>query len=162
MKEFKFKDVLIIVLIILIVASIIYLPKILNKNKSDFDYQKIEVKEIYKANEIIPLYVNDEQMAKIYLRDYINNLINDMNGSYDLLDKNYRDERFGNINDYKSFIDSLKISYDSQVKRFAVYTSSIYKFYDVYDQDNNRFIFKTNGVMQYNVYFDDIDEGEEE
>ena len=164
MKENNKSNIIIVVVLLLMLAGIIYIPQYLknarkNQNIVNFDIQK---KNNYKPNEIIPVYVDDEQMSKIYFKDFLKKLIIDINDTYDLLDVDYRERVFENIYNYKSYIESLGILESSSVGKFATYERNNYKYYDIYDNRGNRFIFETNGVMQYKVYFDDIDEGEEE
>ena len=42
-----------------------------------------------------------------------------------------------------------------EVKRFYVDSADGYKLYGAYDNNDNLFIFKTKGVMQYTVFLDD-------
>ena len=160
----KYSNLILIVTLIVIVLAIIYLPDYIKNYKkykgiSDFN---IEVKTSYKPNEIIPVYVDDKQMSKIYLNDFINKLIYDIDGSYDLIDSDYKKYNFINVNDYKEFIFNMEISMNNSVSKYATYERLGYKYYDLYDKDGHRFIFKTDGVLQYKVLFDDIEEGEED
>lgn len=161
MKKLDLKSILIISFVVLIIAGVIYIPKILRRKGNRIDYSGIEIKDNYSVNEYIPVYVDDLQMTKIYYKDYLNWLINDMDGSYNLLDNDYRDKVFENIYNYKQYINSLKLSLNADISKYAVYERGNFKYYDFYDSDGHRFIFKTDGVLQYKVYFDDIDEGEE-
>ncbi len=155
-------SIVLLIFVIVCVLGVIYIPRLFKGNGEGMSTLKLIEKDYYGVNEYIPVYVDDEQMSKKYLQDYINSLIYDMDGSYKLLDKEYREEKFGNIYNYKYFIDSLNISTSAEVAKYAVYERFGYKYYDLYDKDGHRFIFKTDGVLQYKVYFDDIDEGEEE
>lgn len=161
MKKNGIKEILLIVFAFLILLSIIYIPKIIKRNRDDINNGPIELKESYGVNEYIPVYVNDKQMSIIYFKDFLNMLLYDIDGSYDLLDKDYRDRVFENIYNYKDYIYNLKLSLNTSIVKYAVYERGNYKYYDLYDSDGHRFIFKTNGVLQYKVYFDDIDKGEE-
>lgn len=161
MKKNEIKEIILVVFVIVILLSVIYIPKIIKKHKYDIDNSSIELKESYGVNEYIPIYVDDKQMAIIYYKDYLNTLMYDIDGSYNLLDKEYRAKRFENRYNYKAYIDSLNISVAASVVKYATYDKLGYKYYDVYDSGGNRFIFKTNGVLQYKVYFDDISEGDE-
>ena len=164
MKRDNKSNIILLIVLFLMLVSIIYVPKYIKnikKNKGIVNFD-IQMKENYKPNEIIPVYIDDEQMSKIYFRDFLNALVTDMNSSYNLLDVDYRESVFSNIYNYKKYIDSLELSMSSSVVKYATYERVGFKYYDVYDNNGNRFIFETNGVMQYKVYFDDIDEGEDE
>lgn len=161
----KNSNLILIVTLIVVVLAIVYIPNILRNNKkSNYDINdlKFEKKTSYKPNEIIPVYVDDKQMSKIYLNDFINKLIYDIDGSYDLIDSNYKKYNFVSLNDYKEFIYNMEISMNNSISKYATYERLGYKYYDLYDKDGHRFIFKTDGVLQYKVLFDDIEEGEED
>ena len=161
--EINIKNVIIIVIIILLIAVFVYIPKILDERKSSIlNYNYSITKEKYNVNEYIPVYVDDEQMSRKYLNDFVKITLSDINESYYLLDKDYRDQEFGNIENYKQFIDSLNLSYNTSLDKYSIYDFMNHKIYDVYDKNGNRFVFMTNGVMQYEIYFSDIpsEEGE--
>lgn len=146
----ELKNVIIFICIIL-AFSIIYIliDKIINSENEESLYLKN-----YEVNEYIPTYVSDEDMARIYLNDYINTMYSDVDKAYELLDKEYRDKKFGNIDNYKNYIKTLNnLSY--KVDSFYLDNSHKYKVYGVYDTNGNMFIFKSVGVMQYTVYLDD-------
>lgn len=167
-EDINLKNIGIILFFVIIVLAVIYVPKLFDKDNSDNVDRfgnDFELKSKYGVNEYIPIMISDEQMAKKYLIDYINQIIYDINGSYKLLDKDYREERFGNAQIYIDYINSLNLSSSTLVDRYAVDERTGYKYYYVYDKEGHLFIFKTKGVMQYEVYFDDIDafeEGDEE
>ena len=161
----KKDNIVIIIVAVLMLAIVIYFPKFI-KNKNNRDYydsslDKISNKTNYQANEIIPVYVNDQQMSRIYYKDFVNSVLSDVNSTYNLIDEDYRKKRFGDIYKYKDYINSLNLSISSDVKRYATYERPGYKYYDIYDKEGNRIIFKTKGVLQYKVLFDDIDKGED-
>lgn len=141
---------IIIFAVILLVFTGGYL--IISKIVDDKNDEQVFLKN-YKVNEYIPVYVSDEDMAKIYFNDYIHIMYSDINKAYNLLDEDYRNKKFGNIDNYKSYIKSLdNLSY--KVDSFYIDDSHKYKIYGVYDTNGNIFIFKTNGIMQYSVYLD--------
>lgn len=163
-NNFDLKNVFIFLFIIGCLSCVLFIPKLL-KNKND-GYKDgtnhIIVKDSYKVNEFIPVYVNDQQMSIKYLHDFISILIEDIDNSYDMIDKDYRDKKFGSLKEYRNYIDSLEIPYDDTVSKYATYELNGYKYYDIYDRDGHRFIFKTEGVMQYKVLFDTLDDGDDE
>ena len=165
MKDKSYESILLVGCILLIVLGVIYIPRFIKNYKnenSSIEEFNIERKENYKANEIIPIYVDDEEMSKLYLMDFMNMLIYDIDESYNLFNEEYRDKKFNSLISYKEYINSMSIPVNNSVKKYAVYNIDDYKCYDIYDVNNNRFVFKTNGVMQYEVYFDDIELNEED
>ena len=141
---------IIILIFILVIFSTLYIvmDKIFNKEES-FVYLKN-----YEVNEYIPTYVSDQSMARIYLNDYIYTMYTDIEKAYQLLNEDYRNKKYGNIDNFRNYVKSL--SYESYIMdEFYVNDKGIYKIFGVYDTNGNVFIFKTNGVMQYEVYLDE-------
>ena len=137
---------------ITIIFSLLYviIDRLTTKKVEEYD----EYLKNYEINEYIPTYVSDQDMAKIYLSDYIQSMYFDIEGAYNLLDEEYRVKKFGDITGYTSYVKAL--SYNAyEVDKYYVDTSDGYKIFGVYDKNGNIFIFKTNGVMQYKVYLDD-------
>ena len=160
-KNDSSKTYILLVFVFTCVLAIIYIPKFLKRDEGISDVKSI-LKDKYGVNEVVPVYIDDEQMSRKYLQDYINNLIYDMRDSYNLLNEDYRDDRFGSVDNYISYIDSLGIRVDASVLKYYIFETNGYKVYDVFDTDGHRYIFKTKGVMQYEVYFDSIEVEEDE
>lgn len=155
-KNNNFISYLIVGLFIIVFILIINFSKIFNKEEFELDPNyKVETIENYEVNQYIPVMINDEQMSRKYLLDYINSVYSNMDNSYNLLNLEYRNERFGSVDAYKDFINSLNINNGVSVSRYATYEKGNYKYYDIYDNNDNRYIFRTNGVMQYELFFDD-------
>jgi len=155
-KNNSFISYLIVGLFIIIFILIINFSKIFNKEEFEINPNyKVETIENYKVNQYIPVMINDEQMSRKYLLDYINSVYGNIDDSYNLLNLEYRNERFGSVDAYKDFINSLNINNGVSVSRYATYEKGDYKYYDIYDNNDNRYIFRTNGVMQYELFFDD-------
>ena len=93
-------------------------------------------------------------MAKIYLNDYIHNMYYDIESAYNSLDIEYRNKRFGTIENYKNYVYSLGYS-SYTLSSYYKKDVSGYIIFGVYDNNGNFFAFKTKGVMQYSVYLDD-------
>lgn len=157
-NESSFKKYFPFLIIVVVILGVVYLPGILKKNKYDLSntsYRKNIVKDKYNVNEYISVYVDDEQMSKKYLKDFLNNVFNDFDASYNLLNKEFREYKFGGLTKYREYIESLNLSYSTGIFKYSTYEVSGYKYYDLYDKSGHRFIFKTNGVLQYEVFFED-------
>ena len=157
-QESNFSNVIIVIIVIILILSIVYLPKIIKKDYGNVNSDKYfeEIKN-YGVNEYIPTMVDDEQMSRKYLNDFKNALVNDLDASYNLLDHDYRNEIFGSVSEYKKYLSSLDLTRMTELDKWATYDKNGYKYYDLYDKNGNRFIFKTKGVMQYEVLFEDYD-----
>ncbi len=150
MNNNSVKNIVIIVIILLIFSGTYVLLKNFTNKKEN---QDIYLKN-YKVNEYINTYITDEEMARIYLNDYIRNMKYNIDKAYDLLDDEYKKEKFGNIENYKKYVNNLK--YNSYtLARYYKQERNDTIIFGVYDNNDNLFIFKTNGVMQYKVYLDD-------
>lgn len=151
MKDSPIKNIIIGIVIVLVFIGVYFLLKYFTKE--DLGKKETFLKN-YKVNEYIPTYISDEDMAKIYLNDYIHNMYYDVNKAYDLLDNEYKNAKFGSLESYKNYVKSLNYKtyklaryYKKEVKGSIIF--------GVYDENSNLYIFKTNGVMQYTVYLDD-------
>lgn len=114
----------------------------------------IMIPKTYGINEYSPINMTDEQMAKIYLNDYINNMYFDVEYAYNLIDEEYRIKRFGNISEYINYVNTLTYS-SYKVEKYHIDSNGKYQIFWIYDENDNLFIFKIEGVMQYKVYLDD-------
>jgi len=150
MNNNNFKYAIIIVVMIILFVGIYYIFKNINENNKE----KIEYLRDYKVNEYIQTYISDENMARIYLNDYVNNMIYNTEESYYLLAENYRNKRFGSYENYVNYLKNLD-NYDITMASFYKQERNGRIFFGVYDTSNNLYIFKTKGVMQYSVYLDD-------
>ena len=86
---------LIIIITILIAAFILIGVLIFNGNE-DQNYKRKydESKTKYKINEVVPIYVNQEQMAKKYLSEYVNLIVFDEEKAFELLDESFSQRYF--------------------------------------------------------------------
>ena len=141
--------VIFIVILLVFVGAYMLLDKYLNKEEEPEQFLKN-----YAVNEYIPTYVSDEDLTKIYLNEYVHIMYSDIERAYELLDKEYREKKFGNLNSFEEYVNSLTYS-NYKLDRFSVNPKGKYTIFVAYDINGNIFIFKTNGIMQYTVYLDD-------
>ena len=151
MNENPIKYGIIISIIILIFVGAYFLISKLTEDKSSgYD----EYLKNYEVNEYIATYVSDEDMAKIYLNDYVHNMYYDVEKAYNSLDEEYRNKKFGSLASYKSYVDSLSYPTYTLANYYKKDVDG-YIIFGVYDKNENFFAFKTKGVLQYTVYLDD-------
>lgn len=148
----KYNVITFIIIFILILFSILIVYKFNKKDNKNYEEEFNYLKN-YQDNEYMPIYINDESMAKIYFNDYKFYLINNIDEAYDLLNPNYRDKRFPSINAFKEYVNNLdlNITIDSYEKKEL---NDKIVFY-LYSENKLIIIFSTEGVMQYEVYFDE-------
>jgi len=104
----------------------------------------------YEANEYSKVLISDESMCNKYLNNYLNIVSTDLQRAYNLLDEEYRNAKFGNFENFRSYIAQKESSF-TKINRYYVSGNKYY----IYDNNDNLFIFETEGVMQYKVYLDD-------
>ena len=149
----KFMNKIIKIFGIIIVASVVILIiyYIFNYNPNSGEYNNYL--KNYKVNEYIPVYVNDEEMAKRYFSKYRNIINSDASEAFNLVDEEYRNSKFNNNKKKKkNYIRSLNIN-NVKVDRYYKTTQSEYEVFGVYDSNGNLYKFKTKGVMQFVVEF---------
>ena len=139
-----------IILGIIIVSVFVATVVLTNKEKNTDEYGRYL--KNYKVNEYIPVYISDNEIAKIYLNDFLYLMSYDVERAYELLDDEYKTKKFGSLDGFINFVNSL--DYESyEIDRY--YKSRNGSIIGIYDVNNNLYVFKTSGVMQYKVYLDD-------
>lgn len=106
----------------------------------------------YGVNEYNLVNITDRQLAAIYLNDYRNYLKNNIDQAYELLNEEYRSKKFNNIEEFKTYVNTININ-NMPVEKYNI--SDDKKIIDVYISDNDRFIFKIKSILEYEVYLDD-------
>lgn len=143
-----------IVITIAIILGFVVIYLLIRMVTTDNSLQYDEYLKNYKVNEYISTYISDEDMARIYLNDYIHTMYSDIEKSYNSLDKEYREKKFGSLDIYRNYVNSLNYS-TYTMARYYKKESKGYTIFGVYDTNNNFYAFKTKGVMQYTVFLDD-------
>lgn len=118
----------------------------------NLDYQMIE--KDYGVNEYSKINISENQMAIIYLNDYKNNLLNDIETAYNSLNTDYRNAKFNSLDSFKSYISNINISAIS-LNKYQIKSKNNYVYYYLYDTNDNLYIFKIISVMEYELYLDD-------
>lgn len=157
MLEFIKKNKWIILLILVFISLLIfYFVRDYISNKRFRENKSIEYKsvpKVYGVNEYISVVMSDEDMARIYLNSYINKMVTNTEEAFYLLDEEYRNLKFGSLNNYVDYVYSLRYSSYNVASYFKKELDD-YTIYGVYDQYDNFYAFKVKGVMQYSVYLD--------
>lgn len=149
-KDFIKYGVIIFTIILVFIGTYFIISKLTEDNSLEYE----DFLKNYEVNEYITSYVSDEDMARIYLNDYIHIMFSDVEKAYDLLDKKYRENKFGNLDSFKRYVDNLDYS-TYVLSRYYKKDIDGYIIFGVYDRNGNFFAFKTKGVLQYTVYLDD-------
>ena len=107
----------------------------------------------YGVNEYSLVNITDEQMANIYLNNFKSYLFSDINYAYQLLKEEYRNKKFGTVENFINYIN--KINYSNMTLNKYSIEDRENKIYTLYTKDNKVYIFKVLSVMEYEVYLDD-------
>lgn len=125
----------------------------MNENEMDFDNTNIKRNN---NNYFSYTRISDQYVVEAYMEDYKKLIFADIEKAYNMLDKKYREKRFGNIEEFSKYINSNA----EELKNIEIerYLKNTYKDYTEYvgkDKYNNTYIFKSNYVMDYTVELDD-------
>ena len=114
------------------------------------EYEKQIEKNQY--NEILENMVFTDYMLCIkYLTNYQDIINYNYEVAYNLLDQEYREKRFGTLENYKEYIDT---SDNIVLDKYLVNTTSEYTEYICIDKNGNYYIFKATNPMEYTLMLD--------
>lgn len=110
----------------------------------------------YKINELTPINMNEEQIARKYLAEYTKLLYNDPQIAFNLVEIEYRDKKFGNIDKFKEYFkDKFDVKFfNAQVEQLSIRNTAMFKEFYIIDSSDNTYIFREYSIMQYKVIFD--------
>ncbi len=119
---------------------------------------KIEKTSI-ELNEYNEIKYSDTYQGKICLimyDDYINSIKNNVENSYYLLDKDYREKRFLDIDEYKEYINTNKEKlFNMTITQFIKDEQDEYTEYICMDNSNNYLIFRVTDGINYTLLLDE-------
>ena len=100
-------------------------------------------------------YVNNVKQMEIYLQDYVFRVLNNTEKSYELLNEEYRDKRFGSIEQYVKFLNE-KIGQLQNIKitQYNVDDSELDKVYIGTDENGNYYHIEESAYMEYELILD--------
>ena len=152
------KKIVIICFVIILLSLLIYFI-IDNKdsfNKDSLEYENIKIDK-YEANTYIPVFITESDIANKYLNDYKNLLMNDISKAYNVLNKEYRENKFNDESKFSDYINNKKsvAFYKMTVKEYSVFNENGYKFYYIISSSDDKFIFKEKSIMNYEVFLDE-------
>lgn len=99
--------------------------------------------------------VNDEQMAKKYYTDYRYKMLYKPEKAYEMLDKEYREKRFGNYENYLEYLNDIVYTVaEEQFNKYKIERGNNYTMYTIAGKDNRKYYIKESSVMQYVAYLD--------
>lgn len=101
-------------------------------------------------------YVSDDPYAlDRYLENYAIMAVYYPDIAYNLLDEEYRNKRFGNIESYKQYVsDNQNQLLNSTIKEYNISEKEGYTQYVIVDTNGNYYIFKVTDIMKYTLLAD--------
>ena len=100
-------------------------------------------------------YVNNVKQMEIYLDDFVFRVLNNTEESYNLLNKEYRDKRFGNINEYVKYLnEKIEQLQSITLIQYNVTEEDEYKIYSATDENGNYYQIKEKAYMEYELILD--------
>lgn len=147
-----------LIVIVFIILLLLYLGREFIASRSIYNESYLNGEDYvmnpktYGVNEYSPVNITDEQMANIYLNDFKYYLYNDINYAYQLLNAEYRNLKFGSVDNFINYINGLNSS-SFVMDRYSV--SEDNDFIKIYTEYGEEYIFKIISVMEYEVYLDD-------
>lgn len=130
-------------------------PNIVDKEERQYIEDTVTVKEKYEYNEFSYSNIYTEQLLQMYLLDYKSNCLDNPENAYKLLNKEYREKKFENLDSYLQYINKNKEEIaGAKVNKFTVNNFDNFKEYIIQDQFGNYYIFYVTAVMEYTVMLD--------
>lgn len=106
-------------------------------------------------NSIYTVSTTDYEICLEYLKDYKNAVNNNPEKAYELLDTEYKEKRFGNVENYKEHINNTKSNLNVTVlKKYSVERSEETTKYVCVDENERYYIFEDDKLMDYKVILD--------
>lgn len=123
-----------------------------NLNDISVDNVKIEKNE---NNKIPTVKINSETQCKNYLTEFKRMMLSNQEVAYEYLDKDYREKRFGNLNQFKNYINKNK----DELKSLSVfeYLVNVYDDYTEFvckDKSGIIYTFDAETPLKYTVKLD--------
>lgn len=149
----KNKNLFIALIVLLLASIIIYL--VLSDNKSEdikFNIDNSFLRD-YQINEVVPVYVTDEDLARSYLAEYVNLLLYDRQKAYELLDVDIKEESFETFDIFDNYVNNI-ITPDflkMKVVKYKIVIEKNQRLIYVVDYAQNTFTFIENSLMDYQV-----------
>lgn len=99
--------------------------------------------------------ISEENKIRQYISYYKKNAINNVEQAYELLDKEYREKKFGSVEEYKIYVANNKAMIaNSILESYQVKEDGENTRYICIDQNGNYYIFDETAIMDYTVILD--------
>ena len=120
--------------------------------KDKFEAKSVEIaKKADNVYKLVPISKNS--MAERYFNLYTTYLRCDKEASYYLLDKEYREKRFGNVEEYIKYVTENKLE-NAVMSKYQVKDYDDYTQYICMDNTGKYYIFNEKSVMNFSMILD--------
>ena len=124
----------------------------LDNIKIDYKMENIEKKD---NNIFLNVGSTQEEIAADYFSNYKNILLSDANLAYNYLDKNYKEKRFENIDEFNKYVKKNKEIFERmRLEKYEVKYYDDYFQYICVDQFENFYVFNEKETTNFNVLLD--------
>ena len=131
---------------------------LLSDNTNEFVNVSGDSKEGIKSNSYnnFTMSINEPKEAlNYYLENYVTMAVYYPEVAYNLLDSQYREERFENLQNYKKYIlDNENILLNFTINEYNISEKDGYTQYTIIDTFENYYIFKVTDIMEYSLILD--------
>ncbi len=100
--------------------------------------------------------ISDEEMVRRYVKDFVQKAKNNPNLAYEFLDDEYKQKKFGNIENFKKYIENnIEKIENGTLTHYG--TNKANENMEYYYRDNNKYYFtiKEKSVMNYSILLDE-------
>ena len=125
----------------------------------DMDISNIDISTNSIENNEYNLFtymdVTTDYIVTQYFSDFKDRMLNDTEYSYELINEEYREKKYGNYNNYENYVNNNY--YEIQAASISKYLVNNYENYTEYvcvDQNGKYYIFREENMLKYNVILD--------
>lgn len=114
-------------------------------------------------NRYSDIIIYNEDIINKYFTEYIKNALYNINVAYELLDEEYKNSKFENIEAFKKYIDNNRESIlNSTINKYSKEQFEDYVQYTIIDNYNKYYIIKETSVMKFKILLDNYTVNTEE
>ena len=154
---------IILVIILILIICIIILNKKNNVQNNNYenmyainrDSSIISVKNKYECNEFKYMSVTIDELLNIYLNKYKNDISKNLERAYNMLDEDYRNKKFGNIEEFRKYVENNKEDIlTTKLTSYQTKTDGENTRYICLSEKGNYYIFNETAVMDFSIILD--------
>ena len=123
-------------------------------NIGDYEVSTEEIAE-NGYNTFSFLNIDDTTIINAYIKDYQETVVSNLEESYELLDEEYKQAKFGSFTEYENYIkENMKYILSISISQYRVDEKDDGNEYICIDQNGNYYILKENAIMDYDIMLD--------